>query len=126
MMNEIWKDIPGFEGRYQASTLGRIRSVDAVRECRSKNNKAYMRTAKGRILKAYCDHRGYRRIGLFKDGEAERWLLHRLVAMTFLENNEDRRDVVFKDGDRGNVTVDNLMWMDHNEAMVKARGKKNE
>ena len=126
MREEVWRDIPGYEGRYQASTSGRVRSVDAVREYYPIGRKSYTRTVKGRILKAYCDHRGYRRVGLFKDGEVERWLAHRLVAMTFLENPEYRRDVVFKDGDRNNITVDNLMWMDHSEAMIKAWGTNDE
>ena len=121
MTEEVWRDIPGYEGLYQVSDLGRVRSLDRVKEYYPRDRKAYTKNVEGRILKLYCDPRGYRFVGLQTKGERERFLVHRLMAMAFLENPDDFRDVVFKDGDRSNIVIDNLMWMDHSEASIKAR-----
>ena len=111
MEKEIWKDIPNYEGIYQASTLGRIRSLDMELNYHSMVRKPYTQIRKGRVLKAYCDSRGYRHVGLYKNGESEKVLVHRLVAMAFLENPMNYRNVVFKDGDKSNITPDNLKWV---------------
>ena len=124
MSKEIWRDVPEYEGLYQVSTLGKVRSLDMEVECFPIERKPYTRLRKGRILKIYCDHRGYRFIGLHKDGESEKVLVHRLMAMVFLENLMNYRDVVFKDGDRSNMIIDNLMWIEHSDATIKARRSK--
>ena len=121
MREEVWRDIPGYEGLYQVSDLGRVRSLDRVKEHYPRDRKAYTKNEKGRILKPYCDPRGYRFVGLHTNCVREKFLIHRLMAMAFLENPEYYRDVVFKDGDRSNLVIDNLMWMDHSEATIKAR-----
>lgn len=121
MREEIWRDVPGYEGLYQVSDLGRVRSLDAIKEYFPRDRKAYTKNIKGKILKLYCDHRGCRFIGLHKNGESEKVLVHRLMAMVFIENPMDYRDVVFKDGNKNNMVVDNLMWMDHSDATIKAR-----
>ena len=123
MTEELWKDVPNYEGLYQASTLGRIRSLDKEIKCYPTESKPYTRILKGRILKPYCDSKGFRFIGLHKNGVSERMLVHRLVAITFLENPMDYRDVVFKDGDKSNMIIDNLMWINHSDAMIKGRRK---
>lgn len=121
MREEVWKDVPGYEGLYQVSDLGRVRSLDRVKEHHPRSRKAYTKNMEGRILKPYCDPRGYQFVGLHTNCKREKFLIHRLVAMAFIENPEYYRDVVFKDGDRSNIVVDNLMWMDHSEASIKAR-----
>ena len=110
MNKEIWRDIPEYEGLYQASTLGRIRSLDTELKIYPMERKAYTQIRKGRILKPRCDSRGYKYVGLYKNGEHEKLLVHRLVAMTFLKNPMNYRNVVFKDGNKSNVTPDNLKW----------------
>lgn len=124
MSKEIWRDIPDYEGLYQISSLGKVRSLDMEIECYPIERKPYTRLRKGKILKLYCDHRGYRFIGLHKDGESEKVLVHRLMAMVFLENPMNYRDVTFKDGDRSNLKIDNLMWTSHTNATIKARRSK--
>ena len=121
MREEKWRDIPGYEGLYQVSDLGRVRSLDRVKEHYPRERKAYTKFMEGRILKPYCDPRGYRFVGLHTNNKREKFLIHRLMAMAFIENPEYYRDVVFKDGDRSNLVIDNLMWMDHSEASIKAR-----
>ena len=124
MSKEIWKDIPEYEGLYQASNLGRVRSLDRVKEYYPRDRKAYTKNAKGKILKQYCDPRCYRFVGLHTNGKREKLLVHRLMAMAFIENPMNYRDVTFKDGNRSNMTVDNLMWIDHKSAMIKAHRSK--
>ena len=124
MSKEVWRDIPEYEGLYQVSTLGKVRSLDVKIECYPVERKPYVRLRKGRMLKLYRDTRGYHFIGLHKNGENEKLLMHRLMAMVFLENPMDYRDVTFKDGDRSNLTIDNLMWIDHGDATIKARRSK--
>lgn len=110
MSKEIWRDIPEYEGLYQASTLGRIRSLDTTLKINPMERKAYTQVRKGRVLKPRCDSRGYLHVGLYKNGESQKMLVHRLVAMTFIENPMNYRNVVFKDKDRSNMTPDNLKW----------------
>ena len=124
MSKEIWKDIPNYEGLYQVSNLGKVRSLDRVKEYYPRDRKAYTKNVEGRILKLYCDPRGYRFVGLQTNGKRERFLVHRLMAMTFIENPMDYRDVTFKDGNRNNMSVDNLMWIEHKDATIKARRSK--
>lgn len=94
MRKEYWKDIPGWEGYYQASTLGNIR-----------------RTKNKRLLKPRVK-RHYLQVGLTKENKT-RWCgLHRLVALTFIENPNNMPQVNHKDENRMNNAVDNLEWCD--------------
>lgn len=112
MTEELWKDIPGYEGMYQASTLGRIRSLDIMREFHPMERKAYKQMRKGRVLKSYLHHGGYMTVSLYKDGEEKAWLVQRLVAMTFLENPKGCKRVGLIDGDKTNTKLENLKWTD--------------
>lgn len=106
---EIWKDIPGYEGIYQASTLGNIRTADG----KTTSNKRYpIRRWKSRILKAKSNsYKTGKRVSLWKDGKPRDWLIARLVAITFLGNPQELFTVNHKDGDRMNNCVDNLEWL---------------
>ena len=110
MMEEVWKDIPGFEGRYQASTLGRVRSVDAVKNYRRRSGKEVNYHHKGRILKSYPQAGGYLTVTLYRAGVEEFWFVHRLVAMTFLENPKGYKSVSFRDKNKNNTKLENLRW----------------
>ena len=110
MIEEIWKDIKGYEGLYQVSTLGRIRSLDVVRYFYPMERKPYTQLRKGRILKPYYRKDGFTDVTLYKDGVANIRLIHILVATTFLENPMGRKMVWFKDGDKTNTKLDNLKW----------------
>ena len=107
---EIWKSIPGYEGVYEASNLGRIRSVDGKITYSKKHGK---RVWKGKIMKPKPPAPdGSTRITLWKDGGAKDFLVHRLVAMAFngLPPTE-KHTVNHKDGNRYNNNADNLEWL---------------
>ena len=77
--NEIWKDIPNYENLYQASNLGRIRSLDRIEYIKGLNR---FRVRKGRILRPkFCGN--YYAVSLAKDGKKTNKYIHRLVGMTF-------------------------------------------
>lgn len=105
-MEEKWKDIKGFEGRYQISNAGRIRSLDA------KVNTYYgKRTSKGKVLSPYSNGHGYLMISLRQSGKRRVFYVHRLVAEYFIENPNKLPNVNHKDFNRGNNSVKNLEWI---------------
>ena len=98
---EEWKDIPGFNGKYQASNLGRIRSTRFYGKPRIK------------ILKPQYNKNGYQKVMLVDDNSKHcQMLIHRLVAMTFIPNPYGLPCVNHKDEVRDNNIVDNLEWCD--------------
>lgn len=99
---EIWKDIKGYEGYYQISNLGNVKSLDRI--------DAIGRVVKGRLLKWKHNNRGYFTICLKKDGQARYFLVHRLVALTFIPNGDGLAQVNHKDENKSNNQVDNLEW----------------
>lgn len=100
-MEETWKDIEGYEGLYQVSTTGKVRSLN------------YRRSGESKLLKQDVSHRGYKRVYLAKDGKNKHHLVHRLVAMTFIPNPDDLPIVNHKDEDPSNNNVKNLEWCTH-------------
>lgn len=108
---EIWKDIPGYEGRYQVSSLGNIRSF-----------------FHNRLLTAKHSGRGYKAITLSKHGVKKRFYIHRLVALCFLEKPLfDECEVNHKDLNKTNNRVNNLEWVTRRENFEHAyiNGKTN-
>ena len=100
-MDEIWKDIPGYEGRYQASTFGNIRE-----------------TATGRVLPQHSyktkGDKYYMRCGFDKKG----FIVHRLIALTFIPNPENKPQVDHIDFNEQNNRVDNLRWVTSKENQI--------
>ena len=109
--NEIWKDIKGFEGRYQVSNLGRVRSLDHVTIMRRKGYKDCSVLYRGNMLKPSL-HLGYYRISMTKNGHKRPYLVHRLVAEAFIPNPNNLPMINHKDEVRSNNVVDNLEWCD--------------
>lgn len=113
-MAEIWKDIPGYEGRYQASTEGRVRSVDHVETCTPRNGmRSYTRFKKGQVLSACLGSNGYAYVGLRKKQNSENadfCPVFHLVALTFLGLRPEKADICHKDGDKSNNRVENLRY----------------
>ena len=107
MAKEIWKDIPGYEGFYQASTEGRVRSVDRI--VKKWDGK---KLVKGRVLIPATNLHGYLFVELFKDGVGKIKTIHRVVAETFLPNPDSLPQINHKDEDKTNNRVDNLEWCD--------------
>lgn len=107
----IWKDIKGYEGLYQVSSFGVVRSLDRLRK-----NKKRMSLCRGRELVPDLNKtNGYLSVSLSKDGKATRHYLHRLVAFAFVPNPGNKKQVNHKDGDKENNRKDNLEWATHKE-----------
>lgn len=110
---EEWRDIPGFEGYYQASSFGRIRSIDRfVSKCDGK-----VQFWKGRVL---CNFQGttcnYKSVQFSKDNVSTKHLVHRLIAKTFLGLDDySEFEVNHIDGNRNNNHVCNLELVTHQE-----------
>lgn len=108
---EIWKDIPGYEGRYLASSFGRIRTAERW-VVRPKKGKPGMRS---RIIQPCINRCGYVMVGLGKWKERRTFTVHRIITKTFLENPEGKEFVNHKDFDRTNNHVSNLEWCTRRE-----------
>lgn len=102
---EIWKDVKGYEGLYRLNNNGEVFSVDRY-IVYSSGVKALH---KGRRLKT-DSLRGYERVVLSKGGKAKRFQLHRLVAMNFIENPNNKEQVNHIDGNKKNNRLSNLEW----------------
>ena len=105
---EIWKDYKDYEGLYQASNLGIMRSLD--RWVSSKNGS--MQFIKGRILKLLNHNAGYLSANLWKNNKVKTYLVHRIIAEVFLPNPNNYKEVNHKDEDKTNNIVENLEWCD--------------
>ncbi|MDU0602411.1 NUMOD4 domain-containing protein [Pseudomonas aeruginosa] len=118
-MEEIWKEIPGFNGQYWASNLGRIRSsAQIVRHCPKKQWRP--RTIPERILKMTDTAYGYKSVELKDNGNRRRMLVHRLVAMAFIENADGLPHVNHIDANKLNNRPENLEWVTHKQNMAHA------
>lgn len=102
---EVWKDVVGYEGLYQVSNMGRIRSLD--REIKCSNS---VRFYKGRVLSCGKDNHGYLRIILAVAGKHRCRQVHRLVAEAFIPNPNGLPEVNHKDENPLNNCADNLEW----------------
>ena len=106
---ELWKDIPGYEGIYQASTDGNIRTAEGKT---TSNSRYSIRHWKPRILKGRGNNPTTgKRVSLWKDGKCKDLLVARLVAITFLGDPPEGFTVNHKDGNRFNNAIDNLEWL---------------
>lgn len=110
---EIWKDIKDYEGMYQVSNLGNVRSLDYF-----VNSWQGPRLKKGKIMNPTDNGNGYKIIGLSKENLRKNHYLHRLVAEAFLENPMNLKEVNHKDYNRGNNCVENLEWVSRLENVL--------
>ena len=95
---EIWKPVVGYEGLYEVSDLGRVRSLN------------YHRSGKVRVLKYKTDKDGYKFVILCKDGKYKSFRVHRLVALAFIPNPDNLPCINHKDENKTNNCVENLEW----------------
>lgn len=124
---EVWKDIQGYEGLYQVSNMGRVRSL----ERKVKRWDGY-RTVPAGMPKIQKSNSGYFRVELWKDWKGKKYLIHRLVAQAFIPNPENLPQVNHLNEDKTDNRVENLEWCTakynsnygtHNEKLSKAASK---
>lgn len=114
---EIWKDIPEFEGIYEVSTNGRVRSS------KNKTTNSILhgeRKWKQRILRLKTDKSGYKRVCLYKNKKPHDFLVHRLVAITFIPKVEGKDNINHIDGNPSNNYIENLEWCTYRENLIHA------
>ena len=112
MTKEVWKDIKGYEGLYQVSNLGRVKSLAHVTI--QKNGSKL--SVKGRILKPNVRKEGYHRVGLYRGHSKPKWyFVHRLVCGAFHENPDNKPCVNHIDENKANNKASNLEWCTYEE-----------
>lgn len=120
--DEIWRDVVGFEGLYVVSNLGRIGSLQQRRCLETGKQRNY----KERIMRLQ-NMGGYKIVKLSCEGKVSQFLVHRLVALAFIPNPENKATVNHINGDKSDNRVDNLEWAtqsENNKHAYRVLGKK--
>jgi len=104
---EIWKDIDGYEGIYQVSNMGRVKSLERL--------SIQKHLVPEKILNGFIHGYGYPVVDLYKDGVRKRYYVHRLVATAFVPNPRNLNEVDHLDRNTSNCRADNLRWCTHVE-----------
>ena len=103
--NEIWKDVKDYEGVYQVSNLGRIKSLKRLW------------VNDDRIIKGYPDGNGYHQIDLHVNGRRKVYKVHRLIAMSFVPNVNNFREINHRNGIKTDNRAENLEWVTRSDNM---------
>ena len=109
---EIWKPIEGFEGLYEISNIGRVKSIGTYNTC------------KRGIMNPMINSDGYLHVRLYNNGVSKNIAIHRLVAIAFIPNPNNYRYVNHKDENTKNNKVSNLEWCTNSYNLIYSKGKK--
>lgn len=112
-MKEVWKPIKGYEGLYEISNFGRVKSY-------IKHNGTNQRILRPRRVKD-----GYLMVALYKDTKCKNFQIHQLVAQTFISRPKDMYEVNHKDLDKTNNCINNLEWINHRDNVLHYFNKLN-
>lgn len=112
---EVWKDVKNYEGHYQVSNLGNVKSLDKVVTQKTKYNTFVDAIYRGKELRKEILKGGYLRVTLSKSNKQKRITIHRLVALAFIDNIENKKYVNHKDGNTNNNNILNLEWCTSSE-----------
>lgn len=108
-MKELWKDIEGYEGDYQVSNLGNVRSL------RYGNNGPNQKGTGVKNLKRIVNSAGYYVVNLYKGGKMKQYFVHRLVAVAFIPNPIMLNEIDHINTNRLDNRINNLRWVTHKE-----------
>lgn len=111
-VSEVWKDVVGYEGIYEVSNTGYVRSKEGKT---TYTKRKVVRKWQQRELRLKVSKDNTCRVSLWKEGKERTWLVHRLVALAFIPSEEGREYINHMDGNRLNNHVDNLEWCNHTE-----------
>lgn len=124
MKKEIWKPILGFEGTYEVSNFGLVRSIDRiiVHNTYKETSKSKTQFNKGKTIAIRYNNmgKGYAYLMLYLNSKHTKKFVHRLVAQAFIENPENKKEVNHIDGNPRNNNVENLEWNTRKENIAHA------
>jgi len=120
-MAEIWKDIPGFEGLYQVSDLGRVKSLDRIEH----NKNGRILPIKDRIMATHSNGKGHIKLTLSKGSCRNKKYIHRLMAEVFVPNPNGYKLINHIDGNPSNNILSNIEWVSMRENVTHGLKKKN-
>lgn len=116
MENIIWKDIKGYEGIYQVSNYGQVKSLRRLR----KSSKGSVCIVRERLMKSKIDKYGYVAYSLCKESKMSYFTSHRLVALAFIENKHNYKQINHINGNKLDNSIYNLEWCDNQHNMKEA------
>lgn len=124
MSKEVFKDLPGYEGLYQVSNIGKVKSLERTR----KHYAGGVSFIKGRILKQSIDNCGYYLVNLTKNGKCRTYQIHQLIAMAFLGHKPNGYKLVVDhiDYNKLNNNVKNLQIITHRKNLTKDKFRRNQ
>lgn len=113
-MEEIWKDVIGYEGVYSVSNIGRVKSLEKTILCKG------WKIVKEKVLRLKL-RGGYMAVGLYKNKKQKYYYVHRLVANAFIENTHNKPQINHIDANKTNNNLLNIEWVTQSENRLHAQ-----